>query len=69
MNDDLKNTQPYTTNDGKNYAYCPNCEKITEQCQYSYHPKDKNSCIECNGGVGYSNECNECYHDQNSDDD
>lgn len=52
----------------KKYAHCTICQKDTEQCQYSWHRGD-NRCIECNGGKGYTNECNECYHDQSSDDD
>ena len=52
----------------KIYAYCSICLKLTEQCQCPYH-YSSNKCIQCNGGVGYSNECKNCYDDQNSDDD
>jgi len=51
--------------DGKVYDYCPVCMEITEQCQYYVHWNRENRCIKCNGGTGYTNECNNCYHDQN----
>jgi hypothetical protein len=45
-------------------SFCSKCGKETEQCQYQFH-LDSNRCIICNGGSGYTNECTECYHDQN----
>ena len=43
------------------YAYCSECGRETEQCQYEYHD-GSNRCMNCNDGLGieYRRSCMQC---------